>query len=160
MRNLYVDFRNATSNIDTLPQPEELTFKRSSNYSNYGCHYVPVVSYGGFDYRPPKQGSFFSPFFPISFLNYTLSGGMSTFDEIVIFNEAHILPHALVSLKTTVEAKIVATPTPPKVKEWSCDEVIAWMKSLHLSCEYHTPLLVYFYYLITCELQFTSEKKP
>jgi len=72
-----VIFRDASSAND-------LAFKGKANYKNYGSHYVPVVHYKGVDYRPPDPGA-------------AKTGPL--YDEIVIFQETHILPFGIVHLK-------------------------------------------------------------
>jgi len=57
-----------------------LVLEGKTNYKNFGCHYVPVTQYGPQDYRPPAPGK------------------RAEYDEIVIFQENHILPYALISL--------------------------------------------------------------
>jgi len=66
------------------PTANELVFKGKANYKNYGCHYVPVVNCKGADYRPPEPGK---------------KSTEPLYDEIVIFQEAHILPFGLIHLK-------------------------------------------------------------
>jgi len=52
-----------------------------ANHQNFGCHYVPVVEYGHQDFRPPGPGR------------------TAKFDEIVIFQESHILPYAMITIR-------------------------------------------------------------
>jgi hypothetical protein len=70
------------------------------------------------DYRPPSIGQ------------------PHKYDEIVIFQEAHILPKFIVHL----QRKLQPTPSlssPTKApSSWTIDEVINWMKTLELSQDY------------------------
>eukprot|EP01114_Cavostelium_apophysatum_P000258 TRINITY_DN1024_c0_g2_i1.p1 TRINITY_DN1024_c0_g2~~TRINITY_DN1024_c0_g2_i1.p1 ORF type:complete len:803 (+),score=220.76 TRINITY_DN1024_c0_g2_i1:98-2506(+) len=111
--------------IDDAPSQGGLKFVKRANYKNYGSHYVPVVKYGSsatsMDYRPP----------PI--------GGKHLYDEVVIFNEGHILNQFIVHLKprasSSTTTKINSSPT-KKTEDWSVDEVIAWTQKLNLSKDY------------------------
>ncbi len=71
------------------------------------------------------------------------------YDEIVIFQETHILPHAIVTLKnytappTMVKPVVSAAPatttttsTTQSPSTWTVDAVAGWISSLTLSKEY------------------------
>lgn len=41
---------------DDAPSQSTLVHYGKGNYKNYGSHYVPVIPYGGLDFRPPPLG--------------------------------------------------------------------------------------------------------
>jgi len=64
-------------------QPSDFRFYAKGNYKNYQCHYVPVAPAEPeptIDFRPPQSGS------------------TNMYDEVVIFQEAYILPQVVVHL--------------------------------------------------------------
>jgi len=107
-----VVFEDATPNLKMLGK---------GGYKNYGCNYVPVIHNGGTDYRPPKPGV------------------SHKYDEVVIFQESHILPKLIIHLQK-VEKKVPKQPQ-SSVESWDVNSVIIWMKSLTLSKDY-TDLVV------------------
>eukprot|EP00026_Physarum_polycephalum_P007712 Phypoly_transcript_07777.p1 GENE.Phypoly_transcript_07777~~Phypoly_transcript_07777.p1 ORF type:complete len:416 (+),score=62.88 Phypoly_transcript_07777:288-1535(+) len=64
---------------------ENRRFLEKANYRNYGCHFVPVVRYGDSDFRPPDPAK-------------TMDGPV--YNELVIFQEADILPHTIIYLES------------------------------------------------------------
>lgn len=42
--------------VDDAPSTTQLLHYGKANYKNYGSHYVPVMQYGGMDFRPPPKG--------------------------------------------------------------------------------------------------------
>jgi hypothetical protein len=67
------------------------------------------------------------------------TGGIGTYDEIVIFQEDHILPYAIVSLQATLPGTMPITPStsePNPLVAWSCEEVVEWISNLKLSKVY------------------------
>lgn len=80
-------------------QISELRFLGAPNYKNYECFYVPVVKYGEMDFRPPQKGI-------ILRMGSTRAEGFTVFagippqyDELVVFQEAHILIHSIVFMQ-------------------------------------------------------------
>jgi len=94
----------------------EMLLEGKANHQNFGCHYVPIVEYGHLDFRPPRPGR------------------TAEFDEIVIFQESHILPYAMVKVQ---EASSYNQSKGP-VSEWTNQNVIEWMSALSLSKDYTT----------------------
>jgi len=104
--------------------PNEMMLLGKANYRNFGCHYVPVIKYDNFDFRPPQPGK------------------KAEFDELVIFQESHILPYALVSVQkkkspAPIPSATTSTSTSSKsVEKWSVDDVANWVANLSLSKDY------------------------
>jgi len=104
--------------------PNDMMLLGKANYRNFGCHYVPVIKYDNVDFRPPQPGK------------------KAEFDELVIFQESHILPYALVSvekkkLPAPIPSATTSTSTSSKsVEKWSVDEVANWVATLSLTKNY------------------------
>ncbi|CAF2528187.1 unnamed protein product [Rotaria sp. Silwood2] len=67
--------------------PEKFRFYGRGNYKNYQCHYIPVSPVGGkntMDYRPPPTGDIDD----------------AEYDELAVFQEAHILPQIVIYCNT------------------------------------------------------------
>jgi len=73
---------------DDAKSTSDLRFKAKPNYRNYGCHFVPVIHYKGADYRPPNP-------------DVPAHSNAELLDEIVLFQETHIMPFAIVNLKSS-----------------------------------------------------------
>lgn len=116
-----------------------MRFHNRGNYKNFQCHYAPIVQYEGMDYRPPKLG--------INDITLKNIGQSHQYDELVIFNEEHVFPQFIVTLKATVSKALevllsksilvdVAQIRYEKVEAWTVDDVCKWMGSLKLSKDY------------------------
>jgi len=106
---------------DDAKSANHLVFWNKGNYKNYGCNYVPVVQYDDVDFRPPKEGM------------------QANYDEVVIFQENHILAHAVIALKKrdSICKSISISRTHSKsVKDWDCDDVVALLATMKLSKNY------------------------
>jgi hypothetical protein len=72
------------------------------------------------------------------------------YDEIVIFQESHILPFTIVTLQQNDILPQKSLESPKKdVQKWAVDEVANWVGSISLSKEYVIYIsLVYFLVII------------
>jgi len=106
---------------DDAPTKTTLFHLGKGNYRTYGSHYVPIVHYGGVDFRPPRIGE-----------NHK-------FDEVVIFQESHILPKFLVHFAPNPQIQSISNSnlnSKKNVSTWNIDEVVTWMEKLELSKSY------------------------
>lgn len=126
----------------TSPAPSKLRFLGKSNHKNYGCHYVPIHHYEGMDFRPPAKGN---KLVLILLVIDIFKGEQYKYDEIVIFQEQHILPKYIVHLQHAVELqKVISTPSKAEdATNWSVDEVCKWMKTLKLAKDYSAEIKNY-----------------
>eukprot|EP00026_Physarum_polycephalum_P000707 Phypoly_transcript_00708.p1 GENE.Phypoly_transcript_00708~~Phypoly_transcript_00708.p1 ORF type:complete len:1240 (+),score=205.52 Phypoly_transcript_00708:184-3903(+) len=97
---------------------DQLIFEGKGNYRNFQSHYVPVSKYSEVDFRPPKPGT------------------TPEFDEIVIFQESHILPHAIIKLNHNNAPLHSLIPKGSLASKWNVEEVANWVSSLSLSKDY------------------------
>jgi hypothetical protein len=120
--------------FDDAPAKNTLKFYSKGNYKHYGSHYVPVIPYGEetstMDFRPPAIGKVDNRF------HLQVKGQSHKYDEIVVFQEPHILPKFIIHLQKKLQSIPKSTSSTSKPDDWHVPDVITWVKSLSLSQDY------------------------